>query len=181
MPRRPAAAEDVPPATPDDGPSRSRKKREAQACVALADALIALPPPEFDALDLDEKLRDAVELARGITAHGGRARQRQYVAKLLRKRDVESVRAALAARAAVGREASRDFHRLEAWRDRLVAEGEPALESLLAGAPALDAARLRQLVAAARAERAAGRAPAAARELFRVLRDALAAPKPSGR
>jgi ribosome-associated protein len=61
------------------------------------------------------------------------------------------------------------------WRDRLLAEGEPALAALIAAEPGLDAKRLRALVAQARAEAAADRPPAAARELFRWLRDALAA------
>ena len=158
-----------------DGPTRGQRKRDAQAYAELGDELIDLPAAELDALALDEKLRDAIDLARSITAHGGKARQRQYVAKLLRKRDVEPIRAALEARAQAGRQAARDFHRLEAWRDRLVAEGEPAVAALLASRPQLDAVRLRALVADARRERAEGRSPAFARELFRWLRESLAA------
>lgn len=169
----------TPPPTGDDdvydGPSRGQRKRDARAYAELGDALIELPPAELDALELDEKLRDAIDLARSITAHGGKARQRQYVAKLLRKTDVEPIRAALETRAQASRQAARDFHRLEAWRDRLVAEGEPAVAALLASRPQLDAARLRSLVADARRERAEGRSPAFARELFRWLRESLAA------
>jgi ribosome-associated protein len=178
MPRRlpsppPADESDL-----DDGPTRGQRKRDARAHAELGDELIELAPPELDALELDEKLRDAIDLARSITAHGGKARQRQYVAKLLRKTDVEPIRAALDARAQAARQAAREFHRLETWRERLVAEGEPAIVALLAGHPGLDAARLRALVADARRERADGRAPAFARELFRWLRESLAGAEP---
>jgi ribosome-associated protein len=161
-----------------DGPSRGQRKRDAQAYAVLGDELIELPPAELDGLDLDERLRDAIDLARSITAHGGKARQRQFVAKLLRKTDVEPIRTALEARAQAGRQAARDFHRLETWRDRLVAEGEPAIAAVLASHPQLDAARLRSLVEDARRERAEGRAPAFARELFRWLRESLAGAEP---
>lgn len=177
MPRR------LPPSPPPDdqfdGPSRGQRKRDAQAYAELGDALIELPPAELDALELDEKLRDAIDLARSITAHGGKARQRQFVAKLLRKTDVEPIRAALEARAQASRQAARDFHRLEAWRDRLVDEGEPAVAALLASQPQLDAVRLRSLVGDARRERAEGRSPAFARELFRWLRESVAGADPA--
>ncbi|MFO0450929.1 MAG: ribosome biogenesis factor YjgA, partial [Pseudomonadota bacterium] len=125
-----------------------------------------------------EKLRDAVDLAQRITAHGGLARQRNFVAKLLRKVDGEPIRATIERRQLEQKLAAREFHRLEGWRDRLVNEGAPAIEAPLAAEPSLDAAHLCDLVATARAERAAGRAPSAARELFRWLRETLAARPP---
>jgi ribosome-associated protein len=177
MPRRfPAPPVDLDDDVSDE-PSRGQRKRDAQAYAVLGDALIELPPTDLAALDLPEKLKDAVDLAQSITAHGGRARQRQFVAKLLRKMpdDAERIRGILEARATSQRQAARSFHRIEAWRDRLIDEGDPAVAALLASAPSLDAARLRALVADARTERAQGRAPAFARELFRWLRDSLVA------
>ena len=162
----------------DEGPSRSQRKRGAAELTRLGAELVALPPAELAALPLPERLRDAIELARRITAHGGAARQRQYVGKLLRKTEIEPLRAALARRDAERRLAARDFHRIEAWRDRLLAEGEPALEALIATAPALDRTRLAALVADARRATAASGPPHAARELFRYLREAMTAPPP---
>ncbi len=159
----------------NEPPSKSQRKRDAEDLKDLGDELVALPAADLEALPLAEKLRDAIDLARRITAHGAAARQRQLIGKILRKVDVEEIRAALAARALARKLEAREFHRIEVWRDRLLAEGEPALAALLAAEPALDAKRLRALLAQARAEAAAGRPPAAARELFRWLRDALAA------
>ncbi|MBS0395085.1 MAG: DUF615 domain-containing protein, partial [Proteobacteria bacterium] len=115
---------------PDEGPSRSQRKRDAEELKVLGDELVALPDGDLAALPLPEKLRDAIELARRITAHGARARQRQLIGKILRKADVTGIRAAIEARALERRLAAREFHRVEAWRDRLLAEGEPALAAL---------------------------------------------------
>ena len=179
MPRADDPPPDDPPAGGRDARSRSHAKRDAAELKELGDALVALPPAEFGALALPEKLRDAIELARRITAHGARVRQRQYIGKLLRNVDVSEIRAALAAQELGRRLAARDFHRLEAWRERLLAEGTPALAALLASAPGLDGAELSELVAAARAAAAAGRGPGAARALFRWLRESLAPTDPS--
>jgi len=161
---------------PDEGPSRSQRKRDAAELTRLGAELVALPPAELDALPLPERLRDAIELARRITAHGGAARQRQYIGKLLRQTDTEPLRAALARRATERRLAAREFHRIEAWRDRLLAEGAPALDALLAAAPSLDRARIARLLDAARREAAGNGPPHAARELMRCLRAAMTAP-----
>ena len=133
----------------EEGRGRSRRKREAAVLKDLGDELVRLPEAELALLPLDEKLRDAIELARRITAHGGAARQRQLIGKILR--------------------------RIETWRNRLVAEGEPAVAALLATEQSLDAPQLRRLVETARHEASLGRPPAAARELFRWLRETLAA------
>src|SRR6267154_5181288 len=47
-----------------EGPSKSLLKRQSAELQRLGEALIELAPPELDALDLPEKLRDAVDLAK---------------------------------------------------------------------------------------------------------------------
>jgi len=162
-----------------EGPSKSQRKRDAVELKELGDELVSLPPDELEALPLTEKLRDAIELARQITARGGAARQRQFIGKLLRKADVAELKRVIARRTLERRFAAREFHRIEVWRDRLVREGAPALAALLAAEPRLHALELRALVATARAEAAAGHSPAATRALFRWLRAALAAREPT--
>jgi ribosome-associated protein len=154
-----------------EGPSKSQRKRDADALQDLGVALLDLPPAELEALPLPEKLRDAIELLRRITSRGAQLRQRQYIGKLMRKVDVEPLRAAIEQQRVAKASRSRDFHRLEALRDRLLTEGEPALVTFLAAHPEADATRLRRLLAEAAKEKAAGRTPSAARELFRILRE----------
>ena len=138
--------------------------------------MIALPDSEFDALPLPENLRDAVLLARRITAHGGLYRQKQYIGKLMRKIDAEPIRAALNSRQNRERVATLRFRRLEQWRDRVILEGRSAVEHFAADCGGIEPALQSQLIELA--ERAAweqreGRPPAAARELFRKLREAM--------
>ncbi len=151
-------------------PSKSAAKREAQGLQELGEALIAMPDEQLDALPLPERLRDAVLAARRITSHGAQLRQRQFIGKLMRKADVEPIRAAIEAQQEAQRSAARRFKRVETWRDRLVREGEPALTEFATSYPAADLAGLRRLATAARAEAEQERAPRAARELFQQLR-----------
>ncbi len=157
-------------------PNKSLLKREAEDMKRLGDELVRMAPADLAQIPLPENLRDAIELARRISAHGGAARQRQLIGKLLRKHDVTEIRAALDAKALDERLRAREFHRIETWRNRLLSEGDTAIEALLATHPQLDPGPLRTLVGTARHEAARGRPPAAARELFRWLREALAEP-----
>jgi ribosome-associated protein len=153
-------------------PSKSERKRRSDDLQSLGEALIDLPESELDALPLPDSLRDAVMLARRITAHGGLYRQKQYIGKLMRKIDAEPIRAALDAKRDRERVESLRFRRIEQWRDRLLREGLPAVHSFCTEAPDVDAPALERLVARAKHEQQTG-ATHASRELFRLLREAL--------
>lgn len=158
-------------------PSKSARKRAAHAAQDLGEELIRLRDPELDALGLPERLSEAVREARRIKSRGGGARQRQYIGKLMRDIDVEPIRAALAARSERDAMETQLFKRAEGWRERLITEGEPALEELARLRPALDRAEWSRRIAAASRERAtgvrSGTVGAAGRELFRALRSLL--------
>ena len=156
-------------------PSKSELKRQSRDLQDLGQALVDLPAAEFDALPVPEDLRDAIVAARRITSHGARVRQRLYIGKLLRNIDPEPIREALANRAEVDRQRVRREHTIEAWRDRLLADEPAAWTELAVLVGADNLPQLRSLVRQARAERDAARAPSAARQLFRRLRDLLAA------
>lgn len=156
-------------------PSKSQLKREAEAAQSLGKNLVELPAARYTAmmakLDLPEALREAIATCRAINARGGRKRQLQYIGKLMRSIDAEPVRRALATLEGNDRAETALLHHLEWWRERLVAEGDGALAELLHEYPTADRQGLRQLMMKARKERDAGKAPAAARALFRALRD----------
>lgn len=163
--------------TYDDEPepkSKSQLKREATAAQDLGLALVDMPATRFKTLmaklDLPEKLREALAACRAITAHGGRRRQLQYIGKLMRDIDTAPIQTAINALEGKDRATTAHLHRLEAWRDRLLDEGDAALAELINDYPHADRQHLRQLVVKARKERDAELAPAAARVLFRELR-----------
>ena len=62
-------------------------------------------------------------------------------------------------------------HRAEAWRDRLLEEGDGAVGALLDSRRDADGQAIRQLLRNAGREAARNKPPAAARTLFRLLRE----------
>jgi ribosome-associated protein len=154
-----------------EGPSKSERKRAAHAAQDLGEELIQLRDADLEALNLPERLVDAIREARRITSRAGGARQRQYIGKLMRDIDIEPIRAALAARDEKNALETQRFKRLEFWRDRLIAEGDAALEELGRGRDSFDRPQWQRLVSTATAERArTGASGPASRELFRALR-----------
>lgn len=160
---------------PDLRPSKSELKRQSHELQDLGEALIGLSQNELEALPLPEKLRDAVELARRITAHGGLYRQKQYIGKLMREIDAAPIRAAVEARALRQRTAAAKLRRIETLRSQLLDPGTD-VNALLALYPALDRSVVQRLVAEAHAEHERGQPPRASRELFGILRNALGNP-----
>uniref|UniRef100_UPI003342603B ribosome biogenesis factor YjgA n=1 Tax=Castellaniella defragrans TaxID=75697 RepID=UPI003342603B len=134
-----------------DRPSKSQIKRDMHALLDLGRRLVDLPAARLAALDIDESLRDAIALAQRIRSHEGRRRQIHYVGKLMRQADAEALRAQLDLWENGSREQTRAMHRLEALRDRLIADDD-ALTAVLDRFPALDAQALRTLIRAARKE-----------------------------
>jgi ribosome-associated protein len=155
----------------DARPSKSERKRNAHEAQALGEELVKLKELDLQAFELPESLHDAIVEARRLTSRAALVRQRQLIGKLMRGVDLEPIRAVLAAR---GTEAAREtqrFKRVEHWRDRLIAEGAPALDELMKLRPGMDRDEWLARVAAAAAERQKlGATGARSRELFRHLR-----------
>lgn len=154
-------------------PSRSRQRRDALAVLELARSLVALSDAALAQVPLSDDLRALVAESRRITAHIARKRQLQFLAKQLRRRSEElpAIRARLEHERGSERRATAELHRLERERDALVAGGDAAIAALAARHPEIDRQQLRQLVRRAQREAAAGKPPAAARALFRLLRE----------
>jgi ribosome-associated protein len=180
--------EDDPEQDAPERPSKSERKRAAHAAQDLGEALVRLRDPELEALGLPERLTEAVREARRITSRAAAARQRQYIGKLMREIDLAPVRAALAARSERDAMETQLFKRAEGWRERLIAEGEAALEELARLRPGLDRPEWSRRIGAARRERSSAgtrsaTAGPAGRELFRAIRALLegsAGPKKAG-
>jgi ribosome-associated protein len=151
--------------------SKSQRRRDALETKSLARDLIAMSPSRLARLPLDEDVRAAIEEARQIRAHGAGKRQLQFVAKLLRRSDPEAIIEALDALENDTRQLNARQHRAEAWRDHLVGNGDPALGDLLQQRPGTDAQAIRQCIRKARSEADRNKPPAAARTLFRLLRE----------
>lgn len=159
----------------DDLKSKSQRKRESHALQELGEALIELSAKDLARIPMPEELADAVGVARNIGKHRGQhgalKRQRQFVGKVMRHIDAEPVISAYEALLDRDRIANARFHRLEHWRDRLLAEGDDAMEAMLTEFPDADRQRLRQFLRTAQREQEQGKPPSAARNLFKYLRE----------
>lgn len=154
-------------------PTKTALKREAEDVQRLADRLIAAPGEQIERLGLPERLADAIAQARRLRAGGARSRQRLFVAKLMRRLDLEPVRRELERQADAARLAAARNRRAERLRDGLIEGGDAQVEAFAAAFGA-DRAALRRLVSAATTERRSGRPAGAGRRLFRFVLAALA-------
>ena len=154
--------------------SRSQNRREALEVLALGETLVSLTPAQLARLPIPEDLLEHIEYSKRITAHGARKRQLAFLAKQMRREEdatLEAIRDALEANSATSKRSVALMHRIERWRERLLAEGDAALAELLEEFPDADRQQLRTLVRNAFAEQAKNKPPRAFREIFQVLRE----------
>ena len=155
----------------DTRPSKSERKREMQALQELGEAIVGLSDGELASIPLEGTLLEAVTLARRLANREGLRRQLQYIGKLMRESDTDAIAAAYEELLNGRQLLNQKFHQLEQMRDRLLAEGLDAIAPVLDEYPHADRQHLRQLIAAATKEREQNKPPAAARKLFKYLRE----------
>lgn len=166
-----------------DAASRTELKRESAELQKLGEELLTLRTDLLNALDLPEKLAEALVEARRITNFEGKRRQMQFVGKLMRQLEPETlaaVRTALQEQHQGSARQTLALHQAERWRDRLIAQ-EDAFGEWLKHFPGTDAQQLRALIRQARKDAPAqdkaavsqGLAPRqgrAFREIFQLVR-----------
>jgi len=161
------------------GPSRSEQRRGALEIFELGEKLVALSAAQLAKLPLPEDLLPHIEDTQRIPSQIARKRQLQFLAKQMRREEdetLDAIRDALDAGGDASRRETAHLHQAEAWRDRLLSDGDAALTQLLDKYPSADRQRLRQLARNAVEERNRNKPPHAFRELFRELRELLEAP-----
>jgi ribosome-associated protein len=163
----------------DQDVSKTDLKRESTELQALGEQLLTLRAGLFERLALSEKLVDALAEARRITNFEGRRRQMQFIGKLMRKQEPETLEAIRAALDEQHRGAANEtlaLHEAETWRNALI-EDEAALDRWLKAYPATDTQQLRALIRQARKDAKpalAGETPRhgrAFREIFQLVRE----------
>ncbi|PMR76857.1 ribosome biogenesis factor YjgA [Billgrantia endophytica] len=159
------------PSPADERPSKSQLKREMHALQALGEKIIAMTPAERARLPLSDDMLAAVEETSRIRSHEGRRRHMQYVGKVMRREDLEAIQAVFDRIEQESHRRDLAFQRLEQWRDRLIDEGDEAVETFIVDYPDVDRQALRQLIRNARRERDQGKPPTSSRRLFRLIRD----------
>ena len=155
----------------DEEKSKTQVKRELHALQDLGARLATFKPDVLDKLPLTDGLRRALAEAPKHTAHSAKKRHTQFLGKLLRDQNLEEILALLDQFDSSTRQYNERFHNLERWRDRLVADGDSALEIFFTEYPEADRQHLRGLIRHAQHEATHNKAPSAARKIFKYIRE----------
>ena len=132
--------------------SKTDAKRESEELQELGEALLTLRGDLFKPLPLPDKLADALADAKRITNFEGKRRQMQFIGKLMRHLDedtLQAVRHALELQRLGHSHDTDQLHQAEQWRDRLI-ESDDAVQEWIRQYPETDIQQLRALVRQAR-------------------------------
>lgn len=151
--------------------SKTQVKKELLALQDLGERLTTLKPDVLAKLPLTDALQKALLEAPKHKAHIARKRHLQYIGKLMREQDIEAIVALVDQLDASTRQYNERFHNLERWRDRLIGGDDDTLESFVVEYPETDRQHLRSLIRHAQHEAARNKPPAAARKVFKYIRD----------
>lgn len=150
--------------------SKTQVKREMEALQDLGKKLLEQKPEVLDRLNLSDRLRAAIEESKRITKNEAKRRHLQFIGKLMRDVDADTIQQEIDRQEAGTRAHAEHFHQLEHWRDRLIADDE-AFDDFLERYPSADRQHVRQLVRNARGEAKRNKPPASARKLFKYIRE----------
>jgi ribosome-associated protein len=154
----------------NDQQTKSERKRQMLALQKLGEILVGLPEIQLKKIPLENPLLDAVYIARSLKSHEAKRRQLQYIGKLMRQIDPEPIQTALDKIHGSHLQSKAQFQQIERWRDKLIEEGDIALEKFLLQYTSIDRQHLRRLIRKAQDDIKKDRKTGGETELFRYLR-----------
>ncbi|UPQ88279.1 ribosome biogenesis factor YjgA [Vibrio sinaloensis] len=149
--------------------SKTEMKRDMEELQKLGEELVELKPSVLEKFPLSEDLAEAIKDAQRFK-NEARRRQLQYIGKLMRFEDPEPLQAALDKVRNKHSQATAQLHKLEQLRERVVEQGDDAINEVMELYPDADRQRLRQLARQASKEQQAGKPAKAYREIFQILK-----------
>ena len=150
--------------------SKSQLKRDSKELQHLGKKLAALSPEQLARVPLDDRMSDAIELAHKLSnKRGALKRHFQFIGKILRSMDVEPIIAALNRIEDADNHSKLLFKKLEYWRDRIVAEGDDAINECCAQYQSIERQKLRQLSRNLRNAKTDDKKTRFARQIFKEL------------
>lgn len=154
-----------------DFKSKTQIKNEMQDLQKLGKKLVELGNADLAKMPLSSDLADAINLAHRINKKKeGYRRQLQFVGKLIRNEDIQSIEDALHKLQLNHQGNNEAFHKLEKLRDDLLVQGDPLIHEVCQTYPSIDNQKLRQLTRQAKKEKDNDKPPKSSREMFKYLR-----------
>ncbi|PTQ89433.1 ribosome biogenesis factor YjgA [Agitococcus lubricus] len=149
--------------------SKSEQKRAMERLQAIGEQLAELPAGQLKKLPISEELRDALLFLPTLKSNEAKRRHKQLIGKLMRHEDEDALLQALNQRKQPNLE-----RQLSLWVDRLISQGESALQEALRQFPAAERHPLRQALRAALYEKEHTPEESKAKlRLFTYLREAV--------
>jgi len=152
-----------------EGPSKSALKRQSTALQKIGQTLVDMPFDKVKRSPASPELLEAIRECQRIRSHEGRRRQLQYIGKLMRDEDGDTLTKWINGETLDQRLEVTRMHAAEAWRDRLLADPNLLAEFIRHYPEALDA-DLHTLIRNARAEKERNKPPKSARELYQIIK-----------
>lgn len=126
--------------------SKSQLKRDSKDLQKLGKKLAALSAEQLSRVPLNDKMIDAIELAHKLShKRGALKRHFQFIGKILRSIDVEPIITAVERIEDADNSSKLLLKKLEYWRDRILAEGDIAINECCEQYTNMDRQKLRQL------------------------------------
>lgn len=159
---------------PDDYiKSKSQAKREMTALQKLGERLVDMNDKQLATVPLEENLLKAIHEARKMPQREARRRHLQFIGKLMRHTDNEAIQTAVDKLQDKSDQYIHLQHKIERYRDLLIANDKQIFQSLITQCPGIDVQHLRHLIRGAQKELEENKAPASARKLFAFIRTQL--------
>jgi len=126
--------------------SKSQLKRDSKELQMLGKKLSSFNAEQLAKVPLNDKMLDAIELAHKLShKRGALKRHFQFIGKILRSIDVEPILEAVESIEDKDNSNKLIFKKMEYWRDKIVAEGDPAINECCEENENMDRQKLRQL------------------------------------
>jgi len=157
--------------------SKSQLKREMHSLQELGKQLLDLKNQDLENLGISDELHAALIETKRIKHREGLRRQMQFIGKLMRKEGqeiIDVIEAHFEKQRTLHNISNQQHHLVEQWRDRIIAEGHPAIELFIEKYAEGDRQWLRQIIRQIAHETTKNKPPISARKLFVHLRDTIA-------
>jgi len=152
--------------------SRTDIKKAAQAVTDLGEQLSEYSPSTLKSFNLPDELLKAILLLKEMKNGPAIKRQKLFIGKYLRKNEdlITQIKQRLFEIEQKSKQQAAHFHRLEKWRDRLVSEGDEALNEFMELYSHADRTQLRQWIRNAQKEAEQNKPPKSYRAIFQYLK-----------
>ena len=151
-------------------PNKEELKREHKALHTLGRELVELPESLFPTIPLSERVKDQIFAAKKFKK-AALQRQLRFISTLMLAEDAGAIREALRLIKLPHKKDVEQFHRLETWRDQLIAEDTAVFNEILNAHPTADRQHINQLIRNANKEAKLNKPPKSSRMLFKYLQE----------